>query len=391
MATFLTERSSKVIVIVLLALRHCESFVSTHIRPQRGFSNQLFGISEWRDLEFQLPAPSRPLGGEQGPLPKSICLLPFPYEEVLLQGETKQLRLYEDRFIKLFDDCIQNHAGVVAMGLLAESGIIQAVPLCEIESYNRMKEFGIFVTIRAVGRAKLTEITQQAPYIKAVCTEISDKLPPKMELANLLGNKVESIMTSLSEMEHQLEKADEGKGGTILDEDDAEMRRRINIAKLEDRFYADDNNADEDDDDDDDEENETERTRQDRFRIAFKVAKESDTQGYQLISRAADEKSPQDLTDISWAAICAEGEDKSKLTVERSPQDLTAISWAAFCTEIFAEQDAMYRIQALDFDNLFDRLKLAYYMLREKKNKTMAQIQKAGLKRKDSDDEADAR
>lgn len=69
--------------------------------------SSLFGISEWRDKDFQLPGtdrlaavPSLTAGG----LPKSICLLPFPYQDVLLQGETKQLRLYEDRFMKLFQD-----------------------------------------------------------------------------------------------------------------------------------------------------------------------------------------------------------------------------------------------------------------------------------------------
>ena len=51
---------------------------------------------------------------------------------------------------------MENHAGVVAMGLLASSSVIQSVPLCEIEAYNLMDGFGIFVTIRAVGRAAPT-------------------------------------------------------------------------------------------------------------------------------------------------------------------------------------------------------------------------------------------
>ena len=110
-------------------------------------------------------------------------MLPFPYEEVLLQGETKQLRLYEDRFIQLFDTCMNEHCGVVAMGLIATSGIIQTVPIAEIEDYNRQLDgFGIFVTIRVVGRAKLIDIVQQSPYIKAVCTEITDTVPPNLEL-----------------------------------------------------------------------------------------------------------------------------------------------------------------------------------------------------------------
>lgn len=81
-------------------------------RQQRRKQLKLFGISEWRDLDFQLPGTAnRPLGVESltAGLPKPVCLLPFPYQEVLLQGEVKQLRLYEDRFKALFQDvCVCN-------------------------------------------------------------------------------------------------------------------------------------------------------------------------------------------------------------------------------------------------------------------------------------------
>jgi hypothetical protein len=145
----------------------------------------LFGLSEWRDLSVDYPGTGddRRWGKEVGALPREICILPFPYDEVLLQGETKQLRLYEDRFIQLFDTCMNEHCGVVAMGLIATAGIIQTVPIAEIEDYNRQLDgFGIFVTIRVVGRAKLFDIVQQTPYIKAVCTEITDTIPPNLDL-----------------------------------------------------------------------------------------------------------------------------------------------------------------------------------------------------------------
>lgn len=148
---------------------------------------------------FDLPGADRqPLGTEVGPAAKEICILPFPYDEVLLQGQEKQLRLYEDRFIELFDYCMEHHSGVVAMGLIAESGIIQTVPLCEIEAYNRMEGFGIFVTIRVVSRAQLLGITQQDPWLKGTCTELSDSIPPNLELPNLVANNIENFMLQLS-------------------------------------------------------------------------------------------------------------------------------------------------------------------------------------------------
>jgi hypothetical protein len=148
----------------------------------------LYGISEWRDLIFDYPGTGldRRLGVEVDSctLPKEICILPFPYQDVLLQGETKQLRLYEDRFKQLFNTCINEHCSVCAMGMIASSGIIQTVPIVEIEAYNNglVDEFGIFVTIRVVGRAKLLDIVQQTPFMKAVCIEITDTIPPNLEL-----------------------------------------------------------------------------------------------------------------------------------------------------------------------------------------------------------------
>lgn len=75
-------------------------------------------------------------------------------------------------------------------------------------------------------------------------------------------------------------------------------------------------------------------------------------------------------------------------TSDRTPQELTAVSWAAFCTESDPQEDVTYRIQALDSNSLFDRLKLAAHMLREKKSKLREKMQEAGLKfRKDELDE----
>lgn len=217
-------------LLVSFLLLPIQGFVQSVTTIRGSLTTRLFGIHEWRDVFFDLPGSGndRRLGVEDSAPPREICILPFPYTDVLLQGETKQLRLYEDRFIKLFDDCMENHGGLVAMGLLADSGIIQTVPLCEIEAYNRMEGFGIFVTIRAVGRANLLEVTKQEPYLKAVCIEVADNFPPNLELPNLLASGIDNLMLQISSMEHRLNKAREKEEV----EEDEDMQRRINIAKL---------------------------------------------------------------------------------------------------------------------------------------------------------------
>jgi len=338
---------------LLLATRESLAFVADprqHRGTARASDSSLFGISEWRDSIFDLPGADRqPLGTEIGPAAKEICILPFPFNEVLLQGQEKQLRLYEDRFIELFDYAMEHHSGVVAMGLIAESGIIQTVPLCEIEAYNRMEGFGIFVTIRVVSRAQLLEINQQDPWLKGACTELSDKIPPNLELPNLVASNIENFMLLLSSMEHRLAAASDKQEDE--DKDVAAMRRKLQATKLEDKFY--------DDLGDDEDDEVAELDRKGRFSQAYNVALSTDTHGY-----------------------CVPKSSK----VDRSPQELTAVSWAAFCTNTLPEEDASFRIQALDAEDLFERLKLASHMLREKKKLIRRMMEKAGLKFKGEDD-----
>ena len=136
---------------------------------------------------------------------RPICLLPFPFPELLLQGETKQLRLYEDRFLKLFDYVMENHGGVVGMALPSNGGgVLEIVSLCEIEAYNRMGDgFGTFVTIRGVGRAKLLDITHQEPFMRAVCVEAFDQ-PIGFDQHDKLQTLVDNMEEAIWDMAEQL-------------------------------------------------------------------------------------------------------------------------------------------------------------------------------------------
>uniref|UniRef100_A0A7S2W004 Lon N-terminal domain-containing protein n=1 Tax=Eucampia antarctica TaxID=49252 RepID=A0A7S2W004_9STRA len=357
--------------------------IAKHCQQRQRTTTRLNDISEWRDMMFDEivldDLDEESVNNAEtisGPL-REVCVLPFSYDDVILQGETKELRLYEERFIHLFDDCMENHAGMVAMGLLAQSGVIQSVPLCEIEAYNRMEGFGIFVTIRSVGRASLITLTEQEPYMKTICTEKIDKISPNLDLHNLLAANIENMMVTISSMEYEIKQAankdNDNYSTTTLDNassssGNAKMKRRILKAQLEDQFYKDDDNEEEEDEEeDDDEEDEDDEDiadldRSGRFRLAFKTAKATDQQGY---------------INPLLAAKC-----------ERSLQDLTAISWAAFCTEEDRLDLAAYRIQALDCDDLFERLKLGSHMMKEKKESLQKLMKKNGIKFESRDDDS---
>lgn len=113
-----TRQMKRLFLFLILPLLHCIAFTPKNDVRTRRASTSLAGITEWRDTMFNFPGTGddRRIGTEAGPPPKEICLLPFPFIDCLLQGETKQLRLYEDRFIQLFDKAMEEHSGVVAMG-----------------------------------------------------------------------------------------------------------------------------------------------------------------------------------------------------------------------------------------------------------------------------------
>ena len=318
------------ILPLLLLVGNTIAFV---IRPQISRSTSLFGIAEWRDSCCASSG-----GNADAVLQKPICLLPFDHHEALVQGQTKELRLYEDRFLQLFRRVMDQHEGVLGMGLISEEdeGILSAVPLCEIVDYTPPdKDLGIFLTIQCVGRAELKDIQQMEPYLLGTCVEIVDQGTPNLPLAHVVAKSIEKLVSKLSRQEEELSIQLEAqvKNGSLPDS--------IEIRNESDDFSprCDDDDDDDEEDDEDDSNDNVELTRLQRYQQAHEEALASDSQGY-----------------------CVSIKDDRL----RSPQDLTAVSWAAFCTEAVNELDAPYRLQALDTPDLVERLKLGLYLLNEK-------------------------
>jgi Lon protease-like protein len=201
----------------------------------------------------------------------TIPILPFPFHDIILQGQTKQLNLYEERFHLLFDDVMQNHHSIVGMGLLAGNGMVTTMPLCQVESFTRlgndedwissndgMGNGSIFVTIRVVGRAKIKgELVQEEPYMKARVVEICDdslstltgaggvkektankvegEVDP-LEVASLIAGNIETEILSIASMEHRWkewkEEMKKKRKEKIGDYDWGDGIDRVEVAKL---------------------------------------------------------------------------------------------------------------------------------------------------------------
>jgi len=340
---------------------------------------RLAHISEWRDLMFEVPTELQK-GNSLTELPvREVCILPFPMTDVLLQGETKELCLYEERFHNLFEKAIEEHAGVVAMGYIAPpNGMLQGMPLCEIESFTKMKgktgfgNMSILATIRAVGRATLLDV--QAPegdsmadaYMTGWCREVADETPSGDEnlipIHNELADKCESLFESivelkekidLKEKEQQSKALKQGNDGKESGLSEATIRRM----KLEEELGIDWEDDDDDDDDYDDDDFDEATDLNSALKRATKIAKSTDTQGYTIVSPTSQAQS------------------------QTSIQDLTALSWAYFAREVWGDEAdesiiLKHRLQALNTEDLSERFTLAIAMLMEQQNVLTKKLEK---------------
>mmetsp|Transcript_36358 Transcript_36358/g.54282 ORF Transcript_36358/g.54282 Transcript_36358/m.54282 type:complete len:258 (+) Transcript_36358:647-1420(+) len=239
------------------------------------------------------------------------------------------------------------------MGIMAPpSGILQTMPLCEVESFQTLQgdtgfgtSYSILATLRVVGRGSLVyidqeEIVEGREYLTGWCTELCDDTCSEsgrkeeeeedlLVIGNQIADKLEDVFTSIVLLEEKLERLEEEDNDLFLDTYDIE-----------------------DDDDDDDEDDDDEDSLQKRFEQVYQTVKATDMQGYR-ISSSSSPPNPTRSPNKKW----------------RSVQDLTALSWSYFHQELWPEEEfdtsLSYRLKSMEIVNLNQRLRLALDMLME--------------------------
>ena len=241
---------------------------------------------------------------------------------IILPGETKTI--WTDQ-ISLIDDLDKNGGGVVAIGIFLdkEEELMEISSLCEIRNYvstlthgtnsngdcYREGKDGYFVTLECIGRVKLKRMDQSFPYVKFDFAFVQE------DAINGRNNE-----NNIHESQMVLE----------------------NIEKFMIKFskYDDDNH--------------------DSILSRYKSCYEYNLKLFDIL--------PLDLKQNKSGYGNDSNQSKTKLM-----KSLSASSWAIFTalensninTSLDTHTKDKYRIRALDYDNVFDRLKLAQYMLRE--------------------------
>ena len=158
-----------------------------------------------------------------------MCLLPFGLEEALLPGETKQVHLYEARFLQLFEEAESKHASCVGQLLITPSGNVAAVTsLLEIEE-SRKQDVGVWAKLRCVGRIRLAEVDQtEFGFVRASVSLVTDDPLEGEDMGKAVGECLEAH-AACHELQTKLDQrangeASDSEGATSSEGDDERAR-----------------------------------------------------------------------------------------------------------------------------------------------------------------------
>ena len=95
------------------------------------------------------------------PLERELALLPFALTDALHPGETREVYVFEDRFVDGLREAVGTH-GCVGAALFDEDGSLCDISLVlEVEDF-RPSSTGGWARLRSVGRCRLTEVRAAA-------------------------------------------------------------------------------------------------------------------------------------------------------------------------------------------------------------------------------------
>ncbi len=320
---------------------------------------------------FRLAPPPKRIPETVPPLPSPlpgqlVPLLPFPLTDLILPGETKSLHLYEPRFIKLFEFSKNICHGMISMAYLTgeDSSIVQVSSLCEIASSRTLKDLdgtpGIFLTIRCVARSRIKTVVEPvadgrgAEWMLGVVEESDDECPINLELPLLVAEGVRDSVEKLSEAIDEEAKLRPNPSDPMdIRIENAFDRERMVQEELERVESLPDGSAE--------------------------VAEGEDTIEEECMGRF--DKAVSDAREVAEEYGCyvinsSSPTNKEEVTTRQNVVEVVAVSWGAFCVPGVSHIE---RIRAMDEDEVFERLKRAQFVLREKLSMQQTKLRLAKL------------
>eukprot|EP00929_Paragymnodinium_shiwhaense_P065639 TRINITY_DN32887_c0_g1_i1.p1 TRINITY_DN32887_c0_g1~~TRINITY_DN32887_c0_g1_i1.p1 ORF type:complete len:430 (-),score=124.44 TRINITY_DN32887_c0_g1_i1:174-1463(-) len=94
---------------------------------------------------------------------RPVPIIFFPVLDLLLPGQTKRMHLFEPRWVDMVEEARSDYGGIIGMIYYLGNGqLLPILTIVEIIDVFNMGEAGRMVTVRAVARGRVHEISKQA-------------------------------------------------------------------------------------------------------------------------------------------------------------------------------------------------------------------------------------
>ncbi|KAK9810395.1 hypothetical protein WJX72_009975 [[Myrmecia] bisecta] len=142
---------------------------------------------------------------------RELPCLPFAAHEVLVPGQTKQLHLYEARYLELLTEALTQPGNLFCHVVVEHPNAINQCPsACRTADFQlvlpclvqlvkvQRQEVGALVTIRGEGRVRLLELTDEQPYLRAKAEPLADPAPADPACLRQEGARLEALIADVS-------------------------------------------------------------------------------------------------------------------------------------------------------------------------------------------------
>ena len=100
---------------------------------------------------------------------KELGAYPFPGADMLLPGESKEMHLYEDRFVELFLRTRDEDEGRAVQLIFANEGAVLPLGTLMVVEHYQLRDIGVNVRMRAVGRVQVSGRVVVVVVVPRVC------------------------------------------------------------------------------------------------------------------------------------------------------------------------------------------------------------------------------
>lgn len=136
---------------------------------------------------------------------KELNLLPFSMYEALLPGDTKQVHLFEERYVRLFVDAQENDERCLSQLLYTQNNEIVAYTSLLVIEESKIEDVGVWARLRCIGRVQIKDVnTTEYSYWRGKVALVTDEI--KQPVNEALVEECMKVHSRCRELNQKMER-----------------------------------------------------------------------------------------------------------------------------------------------------------------------------------------